>query len=157
MDAPHVACAWQSVHMPEEDAAMDGLRGLVEVWHEAATDVIALLRSLDDTDWDKPTDLPGWDVRAVAAHLAHLESDLAGNPQDNVDVPDTPHVTGLIGQYTEAGPVARAAWPTDRIIDELESSVETRYAELTQNPPADPTAPGPGLAALAGWSWATLL
>src|SRR4051794_29961653 len=129
----------------------------IEVWHGAATDVVALLRSLDEDDWDRPTDLPGWDVRAVAAHLAHLESDLAGNPQEPVEVPDAPHINGLIGQYTEAGPLARAAWPTEQIIDELESSVEKRHAELLEDPPADPSAPAPGFAALAGWSWATLL
>ena len=133
------------------------LERIVEVWHQAANDVVALLRSLDDADWDRPTDLPGWDVRAVAAHLAHLESDLAGNPQEPVEVPQAPHISGLIGQYTEAGPLARASWPPARIVDELESSVEQRYAALRSDPPADPSAPGPGFAALAGWSWATLL
>lgn len=28
-----------------------------------------LLRSLEPEDWTKPTDCPGWDVRALAAHL----------------------------------------------------------------------------------------
>jgi len=28
-----------------------------------------LLRSLEPEDWTKPTDCPGWDVRAMAAHL----------------------------------------------------------------------------------------
>jgi uncharacterized protein (TIGR03083 family) len=129
----------------------------VEVWHQAATDVVGLLRALDEAEWERPTDLPGWNVRAVAAHLAHLESELAGNPQETVQVPEAPHVKSLIGQYTETGPAARADWPTDRIIDELEASVEKRYAELRENPPADPSAPGPGFAQLAGWSWATLL
>jgi uncharacterized protein (TIGR03083 family) len=130
---------------------------MVEVWHEAAAEVVALLRSLAEDDWDKPTDLPGWDVRAVAAHLAHLESDLAGNPQEQVDVAEAAHIKSFIGQYTEAGPTARADWPTDRIVDELESSVQTRYAALRDDPPADPSALGPGFAALAGWSWAELL
>src|SRR3954463_3933791 len=109
----------------------------IEVWHGAATDVVALLRSLDEDDWDRPTDLPGWNVRAVAAHLAHLESDLAGNPQEHVEVADAAHIKSLIGQYTEIGPMARTDWPTARIIDELESSVEKRYVDLLENPPAD--------------------
>ena len=29
-----------------------------------------LLRSLDEPDWSAPTDCPGWDVRAMVAHLA---------------------------------------------------------------------------------------
>ncbi|MCU1359783.1 MAG: uncharacterized protein JWN99_1072 [Ilumatobacteraceae bacterium] len=31
--------------------------------------VLALLRSLDDIDWSKPTDCIGWDVRALAGHV----------------------------------------------------------------------------------------
>ena len=44
-----------------------------------------LLRELDPDDWAKPTDLPGWNVRYIAAHLAHLESELAGNLADAPD------------------------------------------------------------------------
>jgi uncharacterized protein (TIGR03083 family) len=29
-----------------------------------------LLRTLDESDWSAPTDCPGWDVRAMVAHLA---------------------------------------------------------------------------------------
>ena len=135
----------------------DPLRDLVEIWHTTAGDVVALLRELDEDDWQRPTDLPGWDVRAVANHLAHLESELAGNPQQQVEVPDAPHVVGLMGQFTEAGVLARADLSHDEVVEELESSVATRYAGLTDDPPSDPDAPGPGFAGLIGWSWKTLL
>ena len=39
--------------------------------------VIAEHLELDETEWDTPTDLAGWDVRAVASHVAHLEQVLA--------------------------------------------------------------------------------
>ena len=133
------------------------LQQLVEVWHRSAQDTIALLRSVPAAEWDAPTDLPGWDVRAVAAHLAHLESELAGNPQQQVEVPPAPHVKGLLGEFTEAGVLARASWSNDEVVDELESAVEKRYAELTGTPPTDASAPGPGFAGLIGWSWQTLL
>jgi uncharacterized protein (TIGR03083 family) len=133
------------------------LRRLVEVWHSAASAAVALLRELDEADWARPTDLPGWDVRAVAAHLAHLESELAGNPQEHVEVPAAPHVRGLMGQFTEAGPVARAAWTTGAIVDELEASVAARHARLLADPPTDAAATASGFAALLGWSWETLL
>ncbi len=36
---------------------------------------VALVRSLDAEDWDKPTDCPAWDVRAMASHvLAMMEA-----------------------------------------------------------------------------------
>ncbi|HET6561967.1 MAG TPA: maleylpyruvate isomerase family mycothiol-dependent enzyme [Marmoricola sp.] len=133
------------------------LHHLIEVWHGAAVDAIALLRELDETDWSRPTDLPGWDVRAVAAHLAHLESELAGNPQQQVEVLDAPHIRGVMGQFTEAGPLARAGWSTDEIVDELESSVATRYAALQADPPTDAKATATGFAGLLGWGWERLL
>jgi uncharacterized protein (TIGR03083 family) len=140
---------------PPSDA--ERLSHLVEVWHGAATDAVALLRELDQDDWARPTDLPGWDVRAVAAHLAHLESELAGNPQPQVDVTDAPHIKGLMGQFTEAGPLARAGWTTDEIIEELETSAAVRYAALRADPPTDARASPPGFPGLLGWSWETLL
>lgn len=149
-----------STTTPDPTAAGDDralLAHLVDVWERAAADVVALLRSLDADDWHRPTDLPGWDVRAVAAHLAHLESELAGNPQQQVEVPELPHVRGLMGQFTEAGPIARAGWSTEAIVDELETSVASRLAALRADPPTDASAPGPGFAGLIGWSWRTLL
>lgn len=130
---------------------------LIDVWAGAAADVVELLRALEPSDWARPTDLPGWDVRAVAAHLAHLESELAGNPQQQVDVPDAPHVRGFMGQFTEAGPIARAGWTTEEIVDELESSVAARLTTLRADPPTDAAALAPGFAGAIGWSWQTLL
>jgi uncharacterized protein (TIGR03083 family) len=137
--------------------APDRITRLVETWHEEATEVVALLRQLEEPEWSLPTDLPGWDVRAVACHLAHLESELAGNPQDHVEVAPAPHVRGLMGEFTERGPLARASWSTEQIVDELESSVRSRFAALRESPPSDPSAPGPGFAGAVGWSWETLL
>ncbi|HET7735462.1 MAG TPA: maleylpyruvate isomerase family mycothiol-dependent enzyme [Nocardioidaceae bacterium] len=129
----------------------------IETWRQVVAENVALLRELDASDWERPTDLPGWNVRAVAAHLAHLESDLAGNPQTPVEVPDAPHVVGLMGQYTEGGPLARADWTTEQIIDELESSAAKRHQDLLAKLPLNPKESADGFAGLIGWNWATLL
>ena len=139
------------------DDEQSRLHRLVDVWHGACLDAIALLEQLEEQDWSRPTDLPGWDVKAIAAHLAHLESELAGMPQEKVEVPEAPHVRNMLGQYTEAGPVVRRDWPPQRIIDELRTAVETRAAQLRDDPPPDLGATAPSFAALAGWSWETLL
>src|SRR4051794_32940985 len=124
------------------------LQQLVETWHTCAHDVLRFLHELPDEEWQQPTDLPGWDVRAVACHLAHLESELAGFPQQQVEVPEAAHVRGMMGQFTEAGPLARSSWSHGEVLDELERSVATRYAALTGDPPTDAKAPGPGFAGL---------
>ena len=140
-----------------DPAAHDRVRRHIATWQSACADAVALLRSLEPGDWDRPTELPGWDVRAVAAHLAHLEGELAGRPQEQVEVPEAPHVKGFMGQYTESGIVARRDWEPERIVDELEQDVAERRDQLATSPPEDPSALGPSFAALAGWSWETLL
>ncbi len=142
-------------HAETTDA--ERLWGYVETWRATADDVLVLLRDLTPEDWARPTDLTGWDVRAVASHLAHLESELAGNPQADVEVPPRDHIRSSMGHYTERGPVARVGWPTAEIVDELETAVSVRYARLREEPPtegagAPPTTPG-GI----GWNWQTLL
>ena len=133
------------------------LHRYVETWSATCEDTVTLLRSMEPADWDRPTDLPGWDVRAVAAHLAHLESELAGNEQEHVEVPELDHITSPMGIYTEMGPLARRGWPTGEIVDELETSAATRLAELREDPPSDgsgaPTRTPGGI----GWDWNTLL
>ncbi|NUR08456.1 MAG: maleylpyruvate isomerase family mycothiol-dependent enzyme, partial [Nocardioidaceae bacterium] len=135
----------------------DRLQQYVDVWERAVADAVALLRSLEEEDWSRPTDLPGWDVHAVAAHLAHLESELAGNPQEDVPVPEAAHVVSLMGAYTERGPVARRDWPPAKIVEELEAAARTRLAELRADPPADPKGDPPRTPGGIGWSWETLL
>ena len=58
------------------------LAGYVDVWWRAIDDFTHLLEALDDVDWTAATDLPGWDVHAVAAHTAHLEAILAGHAEE---------------------------------------------------------------------------
>ena len=133
------------------------LHEYIDTWRAMVAENVALLRSLDAGDWAKPTDLPGWNVRYIAAHLAHLESELAGNPQKHVEVPEAPHIKSSMSVFTESGPLARADWTTDAIIDELESSAAKRDDALRAMMPLDPTAPGDGFSAVLGWDWETLL
>ena len=58
------------------------LSGYVDVWWGSVRSFTDLLDDLADDDWRRPTDLPGWDVHACAAHTAHLEAVLAGEPEE---------------------------------------------------------------------------
>ena len=58
----------------------DRLAGYIDVWVSAIDDFCSVLDRVPAEQATAPTDLAGWDVRAVAAHTAHLESILAGNP-----------------------------------------------------------------------------
>jgi uncharacterized protein (TIGR03083 family) len=133
------------------------LRGLVDVWWQAIDEFTGLLEELDEADWSRPTDLPGWDVRTVAAHVAHLEAVLAGEEHQDVEIGEPGHVRGLMGHFTEQGVVARRDRSADELITEIRETATRRHTALLAEPPADPDAPAPGPFGALGWSMLTLL
>lgn len=133
------------------------LSALVDTWWEAVNDFTALLERLPEEAWSAETDLPGWDVHAIAAHTAHLEALLAGAEHDDVEIGDAPHAKGMMGQFTEQGVVARRDRTPDELINEIRESTTTRHTDLLANPPTDPDAPAPGLFGAIGWTTRTLL
>ena len=133
------------------------LAGYVDVWWEAVHDFTALLEQIPAEQWTAPTDLPGWDVRAVAAHIAHLESILAGAPEETVDLGEPAHVTGLMGLYTEQGVVARAGRTPDELINEIREAATKRHTALLADPPTDASAKPERIFGGIGWDWNTLL
>lgn len=140
---------------PMTDA--DRLGALVAVWWEAIDSFTHLLEHVGDDQWDTPTDLPGWDVRAVAAHTAHLESLLAGRPHDEIEVGDAPHARGMMGRFTEQGVVARRPESPDALITEIREATTARHTQLLADPPTDPSAPAPGVFGALGWTTGLLL
>lgn len=133
------------------------LSGYVDIWWHAVEEFTKVLEQVPDDAWDRPTDLPGWSVRAVAAHTAHLESGMAGVPHDQVDIGEPPHVHGIMGVYTEQGVVARQNRTPEELITELRECTTKRHTQLLAQPPADAQATADGFAGLLGWSWERLL
>jgi uncharacterized protein (TIGR03083 family) len=133
------------------------LAGYVEVWWQAVNDFLDLLESVPEDEWDTATDLAGWDVRAVASHTAHLEGILAGAPEETAEVGEPPHVTGLMGLYTEIGVVNRRESSADAIITEIRTAATARHTALLEDPPTDADAlPSPIFGGVP-WTWRTLL
>jgi uncharacterized protein (TIGR03083 family) len=132
---------------------MHPLEPYLQAWRGTADDLFDLLPSLADDDWSKPTDLPGWTVHDVAAHLAHLESVLAGHDAQ-------PVVRGVGGQapaveYTQAGVDARADRNPEDLIQEFRSAVEARTERLRDLP--DPSAKADTTPGGVDWTWEVLL
>jgi uncharacterized protein (TIGR03083 family) len=75
------------------------LSGLFTVWDS----IDALLDGLPESRWQAATPLPGWDVKAVVAHMIGTESFLAGiaAPQPDIDVAALDHVRNEIGVMNE--------------------------------------------------------
>jgi uncharacterized protein (TIGR03083 family) len=133
------------------------LAGYVAIWWQAVNDFLDLLEELPEEQWDTPTDLAGWDVRACAAHTAHLESILAGNPEETAEVGQPPHVTSPMGLYTEIGVVNRRDASADAIINELREVATKRHTALLADPPTDGDAMPEVIFGGVPWTWRRLL
>lgn len=130
------------------------LRTHVDAWADTMTSVLDLAPTLGADDLSAPTDCPGWTVQDVLAHLAHLESVLAGIEADTR--PDVDGGSTLASDYTEAGVLARRGRPASQVVDELRAAVEARTAALSDLPD-DASAPAPLTPGGVSWTWDTLL
>lgn len=135
----------------------DALVRYVSIWWQAVDDFTTLLEQLPEAAWSTPTDLPGWDVLAVAAHVAHLEAVQAGRHHEEVEVGEPAHVRGTMGRFTEQGVVARRGRTPDELITEIRECTTARHTRLLDDPPSDPDAPAPGLFGAIGWTTERLL
>jgi uncharacterized protein (TIGR03083 family) len=133
------------------------LAGYVEVWWQAVNDLTALLEGLPEEEWSTPTDLAGWDVRAVVAHVAHLEKVLATGVEEHAEVGEPPHVTSMMGLYTEIGPANRRTASPDELIVEIREAATARHTALLADPPTDGSAKPERIFGGVPWSWETLL
>ncbi|MBC7631957.1 maleylpyruvate isomerase family mycothiol-dependent enzyme [Aeromicrobium sp.] len=132
---------------------MNLLDTYVRGWRESADAVLSLAPSLDETDWSTPTDCPGWTVKDVLAHLAHLETELCSIAQNTHDVTGAHE---LVSSYTEAGVAERRHRTPTELIDELTAAVELRSSRLV-DVPDDPATPAPVTPGGISWTWDKLL
>ncbi|MCU1379409.1 MAG: hypothetical protein JWN29_2392 [Acidimicrobiales bacterium] len=126
-----------------KDLIIDALSG-----EFAALDV--LLSDVDDAGWKAPSPCPGWDVRAVVAHIIGTESMLAGAPTPDItiDRDAAPHVRNDIGAFNEAWVAALAELPTSELLERFRAITATRLDALrSMDEPAwdavGPTPAGP--------------
>lgn len=132
---------------------MNLLGTYVQAWRESADAIIALADELDEDDWDRQTDCPGWTVKDVIAHLAHLESELCHTEQNETYGSGAGEVAST---YTEAGVADRRDRTPAEVTAELATTVELRASRLTDLPD-DPTTLAPVTPGGVAWSWDTLL
>jgi uncharacterized protein (TIGR03083 family) len=134
---------------------MDRLATYVAAWKSCAADVEELLLALDENDWARETDCPGWTVRDIAAHIAALESELAGDPGPEIDQADAGG--NLSAAYTQAGIDERRDRTPHELIDEFTDAVRRRAAQIDADPPRNPKAKPARAPGGVDWDQQTLL
>jgi len=137
------------------------LAAYVEVWWSAVGDLLALLPQVPDDAWHLPTDLPGWDVHDVVAHVAHLERVLADGADEPLDpaiaIGAPAHVRSPMGVYCESGPVSRRDRTPGELAEEIAEATTRRHEALLADPPTDGRAPAAFSFGGMGWSWEQML
>jgi uncharacterized protein (TIGR03083 family) len=137
----------------------DRLRQYVDTWWEAIGDFTALIEALPESAAPMATDLPGWDVAAVVAHVAHLEHLSVGGAHDEVpgiEIGTPTHVRSMMSVFTEQGVHARRAVSLPEAVAAIRRDTAQRRERLAAELP-DPAAPADGVFGAIGWTWQTLL
>lgn len=115
-------------------APPEDVPGFVEAYRQVLISLVNTCDGLRDSDWELPTDTPGWTVRDHVAHVVHLEDYLSGSPQPVVDeeisVGTPEHVRNDIGVLMERGVRSRAGLTPEQLLTELRTLVEIRSAQL---------------------------
>ena len=99
---------------------------LADVWQSTT----ALCRDLAPSDWDTPTDCPGWSVRDQLSHLIGVESVLLGRPAPPPAPTGLAHVINPIGEMNEAWIEARRPLAGNELVAEWEEVAAARLAAL---------------------------
>ena len=108
------------------------IAALDDVWSRLDT----LLDGLDDQQWSAPTALPGWDVKAVVAHLVGTEAMLLGEADPDRDAePDRPpHVHNDIGAFNERWVQSMAGEPPADVLARFRDHTSRRLQALAEVP-----------------------
>lgn len=115
-----------------------------EALAETCRSLADLADGLSLAEWSTPTGCPGWTVFDQVAHVASLESMLAGVPVFAHSAGSREHVRNSIGAAMEDLLDARRGWQPVRLLAELREVTRLRQIQLTPlDDVADATVPGP--------------
>jgi uncharacterized protein (TIGR03083 family) len=111
------------VQRTRTDVAIDGLD---EVW----TSLVTLGGSLAPSQFDLPTECPGWTVKDQFSHVIGTELLLEGTAAPEVDEAVGPHVHNDLGQLNERFVLARRDHPGHAVVAELAALCARRLEAL---------------------------
>jgi uncharacterized protein (TIGR03083 family) len=113
---------------------------LAETWSGLA----AACDELSETQWARPTECPGWDVKDQLSHLIGIERAIMGEPAPAWDGPLGPHVKNDVAAGNEPWVAVRRPLPGP--------AVRTEFIEVTRTRLAQLEALGEDEWAVVGWS-----
>jgi len=115
------------------------IEGYVDAFEQAVRSLLSVADDLDADDWRRPTDLPGWSVQDIVAHLASVEAELLSGEPPPPLASFGPHVRSDFGRHMERGVAARRGAVPGEVVDELRTCLDQRLPQMramrTDQPP----------------------
>jgi uncharacterized protein (TIGR03083 family) len=105
---------------------MNASGALSETWGSLAE----ACRELSDSEWARPTECPGWDVKDQLSHLIGIERSLMGDPAPEWDGPFGDHVRNDFAAMNERWVAVRRARPGPEVRAEFVEVTGKRLAAL---------------------------
>ncbi len=103
-----------------------------------------LCSQLEASDWDLPTDCPGWSVKDQLAHVVSLESRALGRPQPAAPR-KAPHTRNELGELNEGDLYARRSMTPEQLLAEYRDVTAERGKVLASWSDSDWTDVGQGV------------
>jgi uncharacterized protein (TIGR03083 family) len=103
---------------------------IVHLLTEEFEAVAALCDGFDQRQWAMVTDLPGWSVQDVLAHLVGTESMLVGEPTPNVELTHLNHMANDIARANEAWVESMRPLAGAEVLDRFRSVTARRREAL---------------------------
>jgi uncharacterized protein (TIGR03083 family) len=114
------------------------LQEYVGAFEQSVRSLLSVMDSVPAADWSRPTDLPGWTVQDIVAHLAACERELLGDPPPPPLDVYGPHVRNEFGRHMEDGVAARRTRSASDLLAELRDALDARLPVLRATRAGDP-------------------
>src|SRR5664279_3016723 len=106
------------------------LKDLVHAFAQTTQAVLTLAVACSDVDLAQPTECPGWTVHDQIAHVAGVESLLAGHKDPRVQMPQYEHIRNDLGKKVEYAVEVRRGRSGAELVTELEDVLAERLSTL---------------------------
>ncbi|MCQ8829686.1 maleylpyruvate isomerase family mycothiol-dependent enzyme [Streptomyces malaysiensis] len=107
------------------------LQTSIDAWTHSIDAITELVNPLAESEWNRPTECPGWSVRDVVSHVIGLECEMLGDPRPIHSLPrDLYHVTNELSRYMEVQVDVRRCHTAPEMTSELEYTIIRRGRQL---------------------------
>ncbi len=93
-----------------------------------------LAEDFGESEWETPTELPGWSVKDCYSHVIGTEEMVRGEPAPDVDLSGLDHLTAPSSMFTEPPVAIRRNRSGSEVLGELRSITASRIEELRALP-----------------------